>query len=169
MRIVLNIIRGIFIIFFAILIFFEGLMFVQNKFLKTEYPNLFGYSILTVKTGSMEPTIHAGSSILSKIEKDYKVGDIVVYKEKNILVTHEVISIDGYKYETKGSANNTSEIISKDKIQAKIVCYEPWFSNLATNLRNPIMLIILGFLGLIVPEILLNIFKKTEKVKVVKK
>ena len=168
MRIILNIIRTIFIFFFAFLIFFEGVMYFQTKFLKKDFPNILGYAVLVVKTGSMEPIIKTGSSILVKVSDGYYVGDIVVYSEGNSYVTHEIISIDGYKYETKGKANNKSEIITRDKIKAKVINNQDWFSNLMTNIRNPIILITLGVLGLIIPEILLNIFKKTEKV-VVKK
>lgn len=79
-------------------------------------PSLFGYSLLNVQSGSMEPTFKVGDLIISKeIEEneDLKVGDIVsfyaVVQDQEVIETHrihEVLDAEGTKrYITKGDAN----------------------------------------------------------------
>ena len=52
-----------------------------------------GTGALIVITGSMEPTINIKEMIIIKEQKDYKVLDIVTYKdEKGTLITHRIVS-----------------------------------------------------------------------------
>lgn len=72
-------------------------------------PKLFGYRLFEVQTGSMEPTIMTGDTILTKEYKDIsdiQIGDIVVFKNDQIwinvgkpelkgnYIVHRVIFID---------------------------------------------------------------------------
>ena len=80
-------------------------------------PSLFGYSVLRVSTGSMQPELMIGDVILGKCVDDptaLKVGDIITYRgsgqTEGLLVTHKVVvapykTADGtYKLQTKGIA-----------------------------------------------------------------
>ncbi|MBR3697841.1 MAG: hypothetical protein IKM97_06300 [Clostridia bacterium] len=50
--------------------------------------------ILIVVTGSMEPSINIKEMIVIKEQKDYKIGDIVTYKDNNNnFVTHRIVNI----------------------------------------------------------------------------
>ncbi len=79
-------------------------------------PRVFGYDILVVLSGSMEPTYHVGSVVY--VDKNVKadeieVGDpITFYKEENVVATHRAIQIDkeNQQFITKGDANNTQDI-----------------------------------------------------------
>ena len=78
--------------------------------------------IYRVQTGSMEDGIHPGDYLLVMKQKDYKVGDIVTYREKDYLVTHRIISMNGDEIVTKGDANNTEDSpIQKSSIVGKMI------------------------------------------------
>lgn len=72
-------------------------------------PNILGYQLLQVETGSMSPTFPIGSLIVNKIPKSSKeieVSDIITYKHDEDIITHRVVEIveedDGLYYKTKG-------------------------------------------------------------------
>ena len=79
----------------------------------------FGYGILKVKSGSMEPTILTGSIIIIKKQENYEIGEIITYKvQDKYLITHRIIE----KYENgffcKGDNNNIQdeEIVKENQI-----------------------------------------------------
>lgn len=89
----------------------------QNK-----VPTVFGYSVVTVLTGSMEPEYPARSVVVLKSVKaeDVKVGDIIAFyggdgRENDMVIFHRVIAIadlqnsenntDGLYFATQGDAN----------------------------------------------------------------
>ncbi len=78
--------------------------------------------IYEVKTGSMEDGIHVGDYILTYTTQNYKIGDVVTFKNEGYFVTHRIIKKNGNKIVTKGDANNTEdeEIDIKD-IKGKVI------------------------------------------------
>ena len=81
-----------------------------------EAPELFGYSMLRVVSGSMEPEIPTGSLIWVKSCEPSEVaeGDVISFYSRDVSIagqinTHRVIAIEfdgaGYQFETKGDAN----------------------------------------------------------------
>ncbi|KYG27626.1 signal peptidase I SipW [Alkalihalobacillus trypoxylicola] len=90
-------------------------------------PNILGYQIKTVLSGSMEPEMLTGSLILiQKAEqKDrFTVGDVVTYRTaENVLITHRIIEVinNGQSYITKGDHNNGPDIepVLSDNIVGK--------------------------------------------------
>lgn len=78
---------------------------------------IFGYRILTVQSGSMEPTIPTGALILVGRAGTYNKSDIVAYGSlirKNALITHRIIDIANINGKTlfvlKGDANKQIDI-----------------------------------------------------------
>ncbi|MFC4766515.1 signal peptidase I SipW [Effusibacillus consociatus] len=81
-------------------------------------PKIFGYELLTVLSGSMEPSIHTGSIIAIRPTGDptnFQVGEVITYRsleEKNSLITHRILEVKGsgpqVEYVTKGD-NNASQ------------------------------------------------------------
>ncbi|MGC7871335.1 signal peptidase I [Desulfosporosinus sp. SYSU MS00001] len=73
-------------------------------------PNVLGFQVFSVESGSMEPTLEVGTMIVSRIPRDpgnLKVNQIVTFRTlSNAIVTHriiEVINNNGSKaYRTKG-------------------------------------------------------------------
>jgi len=81
-------------------------------------PQVFGYQIKTVLSGSMEPGIQTGSLIAIKLAEDktnFKTGDVITYQEEEgILVTHRITEVvksgDNVLYRTKGDNNNAEDM-----------------------------------------------------------
>ncbi len=87
-----------------------------------DYFELFGYSVFSVATGSMEPTISQNDLIIVKDSNNYNVGDIVTFKNEKSYITHRIVTVNTNNYVTKGDANNAKDVaITKDKIIGKVV------------------------------------------------
>lgn len=79
-------------------------------------PQIFGYQIKTVLSGSMEPSIQTGSiiavkSLESSEKQNLKVDDVITFMEtQDKLVTHRIIDVkqtaDSVLYTTQGDNNN---------------------------------------------------------------
>lgn len=111
------------------------IVFMSSK-VNGKAPSFFGYSVLRVSTGSMEPELMIGDVILGKSvdnPTDLKVGDVITYQgsgqTEGLLVTHKIIvaphkTEDGtYKLQTKGVANEVADPeISTDDVRYVMVC-----------------------------------------------
>ena len=108
----------------VVVLFVAIYSFFQIKILNKDYVNLFGYTFLQVKTGSMENAIQVGDIVIVKVlAKDDKIAqnDIITYKEDGFLITHRVIEISNDTVITKGDANNTTDKpINKNQIVGKV-------------------------------------------------
>jgi len=95
--------------------------------MRDEVPQVMGYYIFTVKTGSMVPTLPIGCYVVvhesadpSSIEK----GTIVTFRFLNgMIVTHRIIEVldteEGVRYHTKGDNPDNDpdpELLSPDRI-----------------------------------------------------
>lgn len=101
----------------VLVIFVLALLFVLFARVSGRTPSLFGYSILRVETGSMEPELKVGSIILVKKTdpSTLKKGDVITYYSQDAdirgnLVTHQIYQEprveDGkYYFITKGLKN----------------------------------------------------------------
>lgn len=84
-----------------------------------EQPEIFGYQLKSVLSGSMEPSIQTGSLIAIKSVKGEKIshiqeGDVITFiGEENNLITHRISDIaltdSGTVYTTKGDNNNATD------------------------------------------------------------
>ena len=79
-------------------------------------PTLFGYRTLTVRSGSMEPTLEVGSVVINKVSSplDVAPGDIVTFADpgrRDQLVTHRLrrMRVEGRTayMVTRGDSNDT--------------------------------------------------------------
>ena len=130
--------------------------------IKGEVPSVFGYSILRVSTGSMEPELMVGDVILDKDVDDVqsiKVDDVITYRGSGelsgMLITHKVVKApylaeDGtYYLQTKGIANEIADKeISADKVVSVMVCKIPQLDALYNFFLSPWGLVV--FIVLIV-------------------
>src|SRR5690554_6637494 len=77
-------------------------------------PEVFGYQLKTVLSGSMEPEFKTGSIIAVKPGGDmtrFQEGDVITFMEgDNKLITHRIVDVvesgEHVMYETKGDNNN---------------------------------------------------------------
>ncbi len=90
-------------------------------------PEIFGYQLKTVLSGSMEPTFHTGSIILvKKLDEagELAESDIITYLQENEqLVTHRIIEVvqqgESVLYRTKGDSNenpDTNLVLSENVV-----------------------------------------------------
>ncbi|MBR1751811.1 MAG: signal peptidase I [Ruminococcus sp.] len=146
----------------ALIILMAGVVaFVMIMNAKGKAVSFFGKSVLTVVTGSMEPSIHEGDYII--IEKtsadELKVNDIITFVSrqediKGMYVTHRIIGIepDG-SFVTKGDANNEADRLSvkSDEILGRYTGRARFFELIGSfaNVRKLILLLVIIPLALV--------------------
>ena len=158
-------------IIFTIIILAVASLIIQKFALKEEVPNIFGYKILQVMSGSMSEEFETGDTILIKevkSEGDLKIGDVITYRiDKNTLVTHRIVNItkigEKLNYTLKGDANNIedSEKITFSNIEGIYVRKLNLIGKLITFMQKPYGLII----TFMTPTLLILIVINNEKVK----
>ena len=104
----------LFILILCLIIFI-----IYSKFFSDSFKiKPFGIQALTVSSNSMMPVFQKGDLIIIKEEKEYKVGDIVTFKDSNgNLVTHRIIEKCENAFYTKGDNNNTKDEEKIDNFQ----------------------------------------------------
>lgn len=125
---------------------------INIKYLKKDITPVFGYTMLEVVSGSMEPEIQVGDIvIIDVLAKDYKINDIVTFKEENgAMVTHRIISIDGNKMVTKGDSNNTADPENTtDNIVGKYVGKIRGLGRILSSLKSPVTMILILVIGVL--------------------
>ena len=98
---------------------------IQDK-MHNQHASILGYSIYTVETGSMVPTLPIGSYILTHKPEDpaaLPVGTVITFlTEKGSIYTHRIIEVldeDGVKYRTKGDNPQNSpdpDLVMPDQV-----------------------------------------------------
>lgn len=96
----------------------------------------------------MEPTINIKEMIIIKEQNDYKVGDIVTYKDsKGKLVTHRIVSKVGHKIITRGDNNTVSDDpININQIEGKIYYHSAVLGEVFLYWIKPILFGLSGLL-----------------------
>ena len=104
----------LFILILCLIIFI-----IYSKFFSDSFKiKPFGIQALTVSSNSMMPVFQKGDLIIIKEEKEYKVGDIVTFKDSSgNLVTHRIIEKCENAFYTKGDNNNTKDEEKIDNFQ----------------------------------------------------
>ncbi len=115
------------------------ILLVQKYLLHEEYPNIFGFSYALVISGSMEPTLQVYDLAFYRTKEYYTVGDIVIFKENQSLVTHRIIGQENDEFITKGDANPTADIA---KLATEHIKGVLWF-------KFPVTFLFLGMFTLI--------------------
>jgi len=120
------------------------------------------YKVLTVISGSMEPTIHTGSVVAVKPMSDYQIGEVITfgpYSKTKTPTTHRIydIKVEGGQpiYITKGDANNAPDAreVQKKDVIGKVLFSVPYLGYAVDFAKKP-----LGFaLIIIVPAVVIII------------
>ncbi|KKI93311.1 signal peptidase [Bacillus sp. SA1-12] len=150
-------------ILMVLLVAVAGLVLLSK--LSGGMPEIFGYQLKAVLSGSMEPGIQTGSVIavksLSEEERtQLQKGDVITFMEdENMLITHRVIDVkstnSGVQYTTKGDNNNTpdSNPVLAENVVAEYhgftVAYAGYLINFSQSPNGSILFMIIpGFLML---------------------
>lgn len=152
--------------FLLVLLFLVGLaLFVSILPIKGNF------RILSVTSGSMEPTIHTGSLIVVRPVDEYKPGDIITFRstdssEEKSNTTHRIISMqepDGFKeYETKGDAN---EVADTDKVKPSRIIGKHLFSVRYLGYALMYIKTVPGLLILIIMPATIIIYEEIKKIR----
>ncbi|WP_240373980.1 signal peptidase I [Bacillus piscicola] len=92
---------------FSLFIFLYAMFFFVSHIQHPErLPKMFGFQVVKVLSGSMEPTFSKGDLLFLKETGVIKTGSIIMFAAENgALVTHRVSSMAETGFYTKGDAN----------------------------------------------------------------
>lgn len=106
--------------------------------------SIFGYRVYRIATGSMKPYLNINDVVIVKKYNQYKVGDVITYKDDNHFITHRIVKINKSKIITKGDSNNIEDIeIDKEKVVGKVI-YKFIIINHLIKIPS-ILIIVIGF------------------------
>lgn len=133
--------------------------FLYSKYIsKDKMPNVLGYSVLKIVSGSMENNYSIGDYIVIKSQKQYKINDVVTYVDSyDNFVTHRIVKIEGRNITTKGDANNIEdEAFDVAKIQGKVVYKLPRIFSKINTITVLITIVTLFIMRLIVEKFIIS-------------
>lgn len=162
MKIIFNIFRGLIITYLIVLAFLFVILYVKKNSYHEDYLEINGYSYYKIDNATLEPDIRKNNIVILKNSEDIEVGDYVTFLEGDDkkVVLRKVVERNEYRlvvdvtnnYENK----NYKTEINIDDIKAKMVYNNNTFSSIMNILLNPVILVILFFLGTIFPEFVFN-------------
>jgi len=164
-------------IVYLILIIVLGLVALMVALSGSSIPS--GIRFYTVQSGSMAPSIPAGSIVIVKPLIDYKKGDVITFKSDSdrannkpkYTTTHRIYEVintpEGVRYETKGDYNQTTDgnRIDKGLVLGKVVFSVPilgYMVNFAKTQTGFIVLIVIPATIIVWSE-LMNIKNEAKK------
>ena len=119
-------------------------------------PRLAGYQMLIVRSGSMEPTISTGSTVLVQpvAPATLRVGDVITFERSDgppVMVTHRIVEVldagPPPTFRTKGDANTTVDpyTVTFHSTGGKVVFAVPYAGYFYNALAMPgVRLVMIG-------------------------
>ena len=117
-----------------------------------QVPQVMGFSILQVLTGSMEPAIPEGSMLLIRQADPYTLekGDIISFYSPDpsldgALNTHRIVGVEtsdeGLQFITKGDANflEDQQPVNAGDVVGKVIYSSPALGKLVRLVSNPLV------------------------------
>ncbi len=162
MKIIFNIFRGLIIAYLIVLTFLFVVLYVKKNSYHDDYLEVNGYSYFKIDNATLEPDIRKNNIVILKDSEDIEVGDYITFLvgEEKEVVLRKVVERNEYRlvvditnnYENKDYKNE----INIDDVKAKMIYNNNTFSSIMNILLNPVVLVILLFLGTIFPEFVFN-------------
>ena len=135
-----------------------------------------GNKALIVRSGSMQPAIGVGALIGVRPAQNYKVGDVIAFKDlkkSSVIVSHRIVGVETQSgqlfYKTKGDANEEADF---NLIPAGNILGRAYYSIrdvgklLAfTKTRNGFLAAAIGPALLVIIFEIISIFKEFKKIK----
>ena len=122
-------------------------------------PDVFGFSVAVVISGSMQDAIDINDMVLIHEKKDYSVGDVITFRSGDSLVTHRIVGTAQGGFVTKGDANNAADPnpVAMEAVVGKVVLVIPKIGAAIEFMRTPLgmtCLVLVGFALVEVPTIM---------------
>lgn len=124
-----------------------AIIFAIKKFIfKEDSPNIFGFRILQVASGSMSGTLEVNDIIVIKEyknEDDVADGDIITFKKGSSFITHRIVetstTTEENMYITRGDANGSedTEPVAYKEIYGKYIFTIPFLGKIIAFMQNP--------------------------------
>ena len=142
---------SIIVLIILIPILLISLVILINSYVRpNEVPSFLGWKPFIVLSGSMETQISAGDIVVVKQvdTNTLKKGDIIAFKENDIVITHRIDEIiqeeNTTKYITKGDNNNTQDMgyVVPEQIEGKYEFKIARLGNLAMFTQTPLGMIV---------------------------
>lgn len=132
-----------------------------------------GSKLLSVQSGSMEPTISKGDlvSVARTPTRDLRVGDVVTFSQEGQMVTHRIVALTGDmsgRIVTKGDANDRADqAIVPSQLVGRVNRVVPYIGFGVDFIKQPLGLVLVVYvpaLILIINEIrrLARYYKKQQ-------
>ncbi len=96
---------------------------LQRSVFQNPYPKVFGLGWAEIVSDSMAPTIHRGDVVVTVEKQSYAVGEVILYREDNVYVTHRIVDIDeNGNYVTKGDSLQSDgvSVIAHDQVEGGV-------------------------------------------------
>lgn len=127
------------------IIVLNAILLLRASVYPEKTPDIFGLKIFVVASPSMEPEINVGDLIIVNQYKKAEVGDIITYKDSE-MITHRVIEKieenKEVKYKTKGDQNETIDqtLATEDNFEGTYICKLTGIGKVIIYLQNPFVL-----------------------------
>ena len=162
MKIIFNIFRGLIITYLIVLAFLFVILYVKKNSYHEDYLDVNGYSYYKIDNATLEPDIRKNNIVILKNSEDIEVGDYVTFLEgdEKKVVLRKVVERNEYRLVVNVTNNYENKDykteINIDDVKAKMIHNNNTFSSIMNILLNPVILVILFFLGTIFPEFVFN-------------
>ncbi len=133
-------------IILIMVLFVNSVILISSFVNKDEVPSFFGWKPFITLSGSMQSEIYAGDlSVVKEIDtEDLKVGDVIAFRQDDIIITHriaEIVEENGEKrFITKGDNNNNRDIypVYSNMIEGKYMFKISKLGNVAIFIQTPL-------------------------------
>ncbi len=163
-KVVLRFTQIIITFILAFLLLCNMYIIISKKITGNIHPDIFGFSIAVVASGSMEPEISVDDIIIINEKDTYNKGDIITFQRENSIITHRIDKKIQSGFITKGDANNVSDkdIVNIEDIFGKVVLIIPSVGKFINYIKTPLGMTAIIFIGIIVLELPILLNKKYE-------
>lgn len=155
MKNILNVIRIIIIIYLITFTAVMVSMYTKRKVYKDEFPTVMGYTYIKVDSDIYEPDIKKNNIIILEKTRAVDVNDYIAFKYTNTVKLGKVEKVNKYKVYIKDDNGVLNEYDLQD-VYGKMIYNNDTFSKVMNILTNRIVLVILLFVGTLLPELIFN-------------
>ena len=154
-------------IMMAIIVMYNIYYLFNIRVLKNEYSSISDYALIEIQEDDMKSTLKKGDLVfISKIEDNYKIGDIVAFYDGNKYVAHRILTISNNEALIKPDDGSRVDTVKLDKIIGKYSFRVGFVGNIFLLLKNTSISISLLVIGTVICIFLnLNSFEEKEKIK----